>query len=65
MSRYCTVRVWDNGDMTSCDREVLRADRCSSCLSFEVKTLTQQIRGCEEALKKLRARLTELQVEQG
>jgi hypothetical protein len=58
--KTCTARVWDNGDMTDCGKEVQRAERCSFHVQQEVSLLTKTIQEHEEGIRVARARLAEL-----
>ena len=61
----CEARVWDNGDMTDCGREVMRAKRCAEHIHDETVSLRSVIRECKDKIKECETRIALLNSEQG
>jgi hypothetical protein len=61
----CRARVWDNGDMTDCGAEALRAERCAEHIASEVRNLHAEIKEHEAEIRKCRKRIGELSTESG
>lgn len=57
----CDARVWDNGDTTDCGTPAVRANRCRTCLDWEVSQLKTKIKASEAEIFEAQLRLAQLE----